>query len=142
MFYTSRRVSGEEAFAWGLADVLVPQADVRAAALKLAAEIAENSPLGLVSTRATMRGDIADRVLQRDRARIERADAAAQDRGFQGRRQGDGGAARAEFFRALNHISAHSRASGGPEPQIAGLRCWPLGSRLRGDERIHLSVAW
>jgi len=64
MFYTSRRVSGEEAFAWGLADVLVPQADVRAAALKLAAEIAENSPLGLVSTRATMRGDIADRVLR------------------------------------------------------------------------------
>jgi enoyl-CoA hydratase/carnithine racemase len=64
MFYTSRRVSGEEAFSWGLADVLVPQADVRAAALKLAAEIAENSPLGLVSTRATMRGDIADRVLK------------------------------------------------------------------------------
>jgi len=64
MFYTSRRVGGEEAFAWGLADVLVPQADVRAAALKLAAEIAENSPLGLVSTRATMRGDIADRVLK------------------------------------------------------------------------------
>jgi len=64
MFYTSRRVGGEEAFAWGLADVLVPQADVRAAALKLAAEIAENSPLGLVSTRATMRGDIAERVLK------------------------------------------------------------------------------
>ena len=64
MFYTSRRVSGEEAFAWGLADVLVPQADVRAAALKLAAEIAENSPLGLVATRATMRGDIAERVLR------------------------------------------------------------------------------
>jgi enoyl-CoA hydratase/carnithine racemase len=57
-------VGGEEAFAWGLADVLVPQADVRAAALKLAAEIAENSPLGLVSTRATMRGDIAERVLK------------------------------------------------------------------------------
>ena len=64
MFYTSRRVSGEEAYAMGLADVLVPQAEVRAAAMKLAAEIAENSPLGLVSTRATMRGDIADRVLK------------------------------------------------------------------------------
>jgi enoyl-CoA hydratase/carnithine racemase len=64
MFYTSRRVTGDEAYAWGLADVLVPQMDVRRAALQLAAEIAENSPLGLVSTRATMRGDLADRVLR------------------------------------------------------------------------------
>lgn len=64
MFYTSRRVTGEEAHAMGLADVLVPLDDVRTAAMKLAAEIAENSPLGLVSTRATMRGDIADRVLK------------------------------------------------------------------------------
>ena len=62
MFYTSRRVSGEEAFAMGLADLLVPQDQVRGAALALAAEIAENSPLGLVATRATLRGDIADRV--------------------------------------------------------------------------------
>jgi enoyl-CoA hydratase/carnithine racemase len=63
MFYTSRRVTGEEAYAWGLADVLVPQAEVRAAALKLATEIAENSPLGLVATRNSMRGDLADRLL-------------------------------------------------------------------------------
>src|SRR5919206_3817561 len=42
MFYTSRRVTGEEALAMGLADVLVPQDQVRAAAVKLAAEIAEN----------------------------------------------------------------------------------------------------
>jgi enoyl-CoA hydratase/carnithine racemase len=64
MFYTSRRVGGEEAYAMGLADVLVPQDQVRAAAMTLAAEIAENSPLGLISTRATMRGDLADRVLK------------------------------------------------------------------------------
>jgi enoyl-CoA hydratase/carnithine racemase len=64
MFYTSRRVTGDEAYEWGLADVLVPQSDVRRAALQLAGEIAENSPLGLVSTRATMRGDLADRVLR------------------------------------------------------------------------------
>jgi enoyl-CoA hydratase/carnithine racemase len=64
MFYTSRRVGGEEAHAMGLADVLVPQDQVRAAAMTLAAEIAENSPLGLISTRATMRGDLADRVLK------------------------------------------------------------------------------
>jgi enoyl-CoA hydratase/carnithine racemase len=62
MFYTSRRVRGDEAHAMGLADVLVPQDQVRAAALKLAAEIAENSPLGLIATRATLRGDLADRV--------------------------------------------------------------------------------
>ncbi len=64
MFYTSRRVPGDEAYAWGLADVLVPQAEVRAAALKLAAEIAENSPLGLIATRNSMRGDLAARVLK------------------------------------------------------------------------------
>jgi enoyl-CoA hydratase/carnithine racemase len=62
MFYTSRRVPGDEAYAIGLADVLVPQDQVRGAALKLAAEIAENSPLGLIATRTTMRGDLADRV--------------------------------------------------------------------------------
>ncbi len=64
MFYTSRRVPGDEAYAWGLADVLVPQEQVREASLKLAAEIAENSPLGLVATRNSMRGTLADRVLK------------------------------------------------------------------------------
>ena len=62
MFYTSRRVRGDEAHAMGLADVLVPQDEVRGAALALAAEIAENSPLGLIATRATMRGNLAERV--------------------------------------------------------------------------------
>jgi enoyl-CoA hydratase/carnithine racemase len=62
MFYTSRRVRGDEAHAIGLADRLVPQDQVREASLALAAEIAENSPLGLIATRATLRGDLADRV--------------------------------------------------------------------------------
>lgn len=62
MFYTSRRVTGEEALRMGLANVLVPQDQVRAEALKLATEIAENSPLGLLSTRATLRAGLADRV--------------------------------------------------------------------------------
>jgi enoyl-CoA hydratase/carnithine racemase len=48
----------------GLADMLVPQDQVRDTAIKLAAEIGENSPLGLIATRTTMRGDIADRVRQ------------------------------------------------------------------------------
>src|SRR6185436_3011337 len=63
MFYTSRRVTGEEALAMGLADLLVPQDQVRAAAQKLAAEIAENAPLGTFETRATMRAGLADRVM-------------------------------------------------------------------------------
>ena len=62
MFYTSRRVPGTEAHAMGLADLLVPQDQVRIAAMALAAEIAENAPLGLLATRATMRGDLAERV--------------------------------------------------------------------------------
>lgn len=62
MFYTSRRVTGEEAYAMGLVDILVSQDQVRATAMKYAAEIAENSPLGLIATRATIRADLADRV--------------------------------------------------------------------------------
>src|SRR6266446_2973407 len=42
MFLTGRRVTGEEALAWGLADLLVEQERLRAAATELAAEIAEN----------------------------------------------------------------------------------------------------
>ncbi|WOH81440.1 enoyl-CoA hydratase/isomerase family protein [Bradyrhizobium sp. BEA-2-5] len=63
MFYTSRRVTGEEAYKWGLANELVPQEQVKSAAMKLAQEIAECSPLGLLSTRATMRAGLADRVM-------------------------------------------------------------------------------
>ena len=62
MFYTSRRIKGEEAHRWGLTDELVPLAEVRSAAQALAAEIAENSPLGVGETRATMRQGLADRV--------------------------------------------------------------------------------
>ena len=64
MFYTSRRIGGEDAYRMGLADVLVAQDEVRATALKLAAEIAENAPLGVAATRATLRADLAERVRQ------------------------------------------------------------------------------
>jgi enoyl-CoA hydratase/carnithine racemase len=60
MFYTGRRIGGEEAHAWGLADVLVPLAEVRKAALALATEIAEGGPLAVQSTRETMRRGFAD----------------------------------------------------------------------------------
>jgi enoyl-CoA hydratase/carnithine racemase len=62
MFYTSRRVKGDEAHAMGLADLLVPQAEVRNAALALAREIAACAPLGVMATRATMRQGLAERV--------------------------------------------------------------------------------
>lgn len=62
MFYTSRRIKGEEALAIGLADVLVPQDQLRQAAIDLATEISHNSPLGVVETRATMRQGLAEAV--------------------------------------------------------------------------------
>ena len=62
MFYTSRRVKGEEAYEMGLCDVLVPQSEVRQAAWDLAREMAVNAPLAVVATRATMRQGLADKV--------------------------------------------------------------------------------
>lgn len=62
MFYTSRRIKGEEAAEMGLVDILVPQEKLRDAAMEFAAEIAENSPLGVVETRATLRQGLAERV--------------------------------------------------------------------------------
>ncbi|HEY8004825.1 MAG TPA: enoyl-CoA hydratase/isomerase family protein [Phenylobacterium sp.] len=59
MCLTGRRVKAEEGLPWGLVDEVVPLEDLRAAALRLAGEIAENAPLALVSTRKTMRGDLA-----------------------------------------------------------------------------------
>jgi enoyl-CoA hydratase/carnithine racemase len=62
LFYTGRRIGGEEAHALGLADLLVPQAEVRQAATELAREIAASSPLGVTATRATMRRDMLEQV--------------------------------------------------------------------------------
>jgi enoyl-CoA hydratase/carnithine racemase len=73
MFYTGRRIGGEEAVAWGLADVLA-SADLRAEALKLAAEIAEGAPLAVRSTRATLRRGLADAVkAQTDHELVEQS---------------------------------------------------------------------
>jgi enoyl-CoA hydratase/carnithine racemase len=60
LFYTGRRIDGAQAVEWGLADVLVPLADVRKAAMDLAKEIADSAPLALLSTRETMRRGFAD----------------------------------------------------------------------------------
>ena len=52
-----------------LVDQLVPQEKLRDAAMELAVEISECSPLGLLATRATVRGNMADKV--RDAADLE-----------------------------------------------------------------------
>ena len=62
LMYTARDVKGDEASSIGLVDRLVPADDVRGAAQAFAAEIAESAPLALLSIRATMRGDLAERV--------------------------------------------------------------------------------
>jgi enoyl-CoA hydratase/carnithine racemase len=62
MCLTGRRIKGEEALEWGLADELVPLERVRDAALALAREIAEAAPLAVIATRATLRAGLAEAV--------------------------------------------------------------------------------
>lgn len=59
MFLTGRRIDGETAHAWGLAEVLTTRDTLRERALALAGEIAENAPLALKSVRTTMRQGLA-----------------------------------------------------------------------------------
>jgi enoyl-CoA hydratase/carnithine racemase len=54
LFYTGRRIGGEEALAMGLVDVLVAHDDVRSQAIKLATEMAVSAPLAVKSIKATM----------------------------------------------------------------------------------------
>ena len=62
MFFTGRRIKGEEAVEMGLADQLVPLEQVRTAAWDLARDIAISAPLAIVETRATLRQGLADAV--------------------------------------------------------------------------------
>ena len=62
MLLTGRRIDGETAVAWGLADQLSPLDRLRADAYALAAELAEGAPLAIISTRATLRDKLADTV--------------------------------------------------------------------------------
>jgi enoyl-CoA hydratase/carnithine racemase len=68
LFLTGKRIPGEEAYAIGLADRLVPQAEVRSAAQAMAAEIAQAGPLGVQAARETLNLDL----VQAFRAATER----------------------------------------------------------------------
>ena len=60
MLLTGRRIKGEEALEYGLADRLVSTASVRGEAIALAAEIAQCAPLAVESTRATLRQGLVE----------------------------------------------------------------------------------
>jgi enoyl-CoA hydratase/carnithine racemase len=62
MCLTGRRIKGEQALEWGLADEMAPLAELRGAALALARELAEAGPLALAATRATLRAGLAEAV--------------------------------------------------------------------------------
>ena len=62
MCLTGRRLKAEEALAWGLVEEVVPAAELASAALRLANELAENAPLAVQSTRATLRKGLAEAV--------------------------------------------------------------------------------
>jgi 2-(1,2-epoxy-1,2-dihydrophenyl)acetyl-CoA isomerase len=62
LLYTGRRITGDEAATMGLIDRVVPLDDLHATAHDFAAEIAGSAPLAVQSIRATLRGDLADRV--------------------------------------------------------------------------------
>lgn len=62
MLLTGRRATGEEALAMGLVDLLVAPDELRAAATRLALQVAENAPLAVASVRATLRAGLAEAV--------------------------------------------------------------------------------
>jgi enoyl-CoA hydratase/carnithine racemase len=62
LFYTGRRIPGDEAVRIGLADLLVPQTEVRSAAQQLALEIAQSAPLAVMATRETVRRGLVDEI--------------------------------------------------------------------------------
>jgi enoyl-CoA hydratase/carnithine racemase len=75
LLYTGRPLKADEALAIGLCDRVVPAADLRRAATALAHEIALSAPLAVRSIRATMRGDLAERVrvaTEREKAEQDR----------------------------------------------------------------------
>ena len=78
LFFTGRRIGGEEALSIGLVDQLAEEDALRADALALAHEIGLSAPLAVAATRATLRLGLADAVA----AAVER-ELAVQAENFQ-----------------------------------------------------------
>ncbi len=62
MMLSGRRIKAEAALDWGLVDAVAPLDELRDAALRLAAELAENAPLAMTATRKTLRAGLAEAV--------------------------------------------------------------------------------
>lgn len=71
LLLTGRRIDGPEALRIGLCDRLVDEPDLEPEAHRLAAEIASAAPLAVRATRATMRGDLADRIRAATKRELE-----------------------------------------------------------------------
>lgn len=67
MLHTGRRIAADEALSWGLVDAVAPLPGLIAAAQALAAEIAENAPLAVESTRATLRAGLVEAFITQTR---------------------------------------------------------------------------
>lgn len=62
MFLTGRRIKADEALAWGLVDDVTDLSGLRADAMAWAQEIAENAPLAVQATRATLRAGLVEAI--------------------------------------------------------------------------------
>ena len=62
MFLTAGRYKAEDVTAWGLIDRMASSSALRDITIAFAREIAENAPLSLLTTRATLRGGLVDQV--------------------------------------------------------------------------------
>jgi enoyl-CoA hydratase/carnithine racemase len=82
LFYTGRRLTGTEAYDMGLAELLVPLAEVRSAAAALALEIAQSGPAAVQATRETLRRGLADAVAAATEREFEEQDWLRQTEDF------------------------------------------------------------